>query len=94
MAMRGEGSTIPCPGCGEQHRAVYRLDGLAVLDCPSVETPGELRMRSVPRTVHSSTFVFLRGPEPTREVMENVGVNAAGELVKAESHTNRPRRTA
>lgn len=88
--MRGEGGTIPCPGCGEQHRAVYRLDGLAVLDCPSVETPGELRMRSVPRTVHSSTFVFLRGPEHAP-----VEASAPVEVGATESDTtSRRRRTA
>lgn len=92
--MRGEGGTIPCPGCGEQHRAVYRLDGLAVLDCPSVETPGELRMRSVPRTVHSSTFVFLRGPEHAPVEVAPVEV-AAGDPLGAENDTTtRRRRTA
>jgi len=108
MAERGSGSTILCPGCGEQHRAVYRLEGLPVLDCPSIETPGELRMRRVPRSVHVTSFLFLRGPEhapadadmpapsPTAQVVtvsENVDTNNAGELVKTEPHTTR-RRTA
>lgn len=84
MALRGEGSTVACPACGEQHIASYKIDGCPVLTCPKPE-PGHLLMLEVPRGLHGHAYVFVRGAEvkPETKAAEEVGAT-----------TTRARRTA
>lgn len=63
-AGRGEVGLMPCPQCGDHHRSVYRLSGMAVLQCPTLTTPGEMRMRQVVKGARGGLeFVLLVGPE-------------------------------
>ena len=63
IQLRGEGTTYECPACHEQHRSIMRIDGVAVLACPTA-TPGMLHLFTQPAPRNHLPSCFIVGPQP------------------------------
>lgn len=94
--LRGEGATITCPLCREQHRSVARIEGVPVLPCPLVHT-GDLKLHLQPPSKGGYPVAYCVGPTPEPIVAEPETVEtteASAESAPPTPEKSRQRRVA
>lgn len=86
---RGEVGLMPCPGCGDFHRSMYRIAGIPVLECP-LAPPHVMHLMRVHKSARGGVeYVINVGPEPEPTVSSNISVPTTVDIAKTEK-----RRTA